>query len=105
MRRSDLLLVASVLAGSAMAETGEAPRRQPFTPGPPVTLPACTCRAAGQDYRQLAAAVLDGLVERVRSSTAATTETEAPNQTENPPPEPDRAAELAADLFWIDSIT
>ena len=74
-----------------------------------VSVPADTSvgigRAAGQDYRQLAAAVLDGLVERVRSNPAAADETAAPSQTENRPPEPDRAAELVADLFWIDSIT
>lgn len=51
MPRTALLLAAVALAAEAAAQEAGAPRRQPFTPGPPVTLPPCTCRAEGQDWR------------------------------------------------------
>jgi len=58
MRRSAFLIAAVVLAAAPVAaEDVVAPRpqlvsqRQPFTPGSPVELPPCTCRASGQDWR------------------------------------------------------
>jgi hypothetical protein len=58
MRRPALIIAAVVLAAAeAAAQQAGAPgqpafsQRQPFTPGPPVELPPCTCRASGQDWR------------------------------------------------------
>lgn len=49
--RARLVILAFVVAGPALAQPADAPRRAPFTPGPPVTLPDCTCRADGRDWR------------------------------------------------------
>lgn len=51
MRRTVFsLLAVALVAGSAMAQSGDTPRREPFTPGPPVALPDCTCRAQGRAW-------------------------------------------------------
>ena len=51
MRRAALLLTAMVTAAlEAAAQPADLSQRRPFTPGPPVTLPPCTCRAAGRDW-------------------------------------------------------
>lgn len=46
-----LLAFALFAAAPAVAQTLDVPRRAPFTPGPPVVLPECTCRAAGMDRK------------------------------------------------------
>ena len=51
MRRVVLLILAVVSVGQPLAaQDMPAPQRQPFTPGPPVSLPPCTCRAAGKNW-------------------------------------------------------
>jgi len=60
MRPAVMVLIAVVVAapGTAAQPLGAPPaahasqitQRQPFTPGPPVTLPPCTCRASGKSW-------------------------------------------------------
>lgn len=51
MRRVVLLILAVVSVGQPLAaQDTPVPQRQPFTPGPPVSLPPCTCRAAGKSW-------------------------------------------------------
>jgi hypothetical protein len=51
MRRAALIFTAMVTAAlEAAAQPADAPRRIPFTPGPPVSLPPCTCRAEGRSW-------------------------------------------------------
>ncbi|WP_439573991.1 hypothetical protein [Phreatobacter sp.] len=40
----------ALICWPALGQPLEPARRQPFTPGPPVTLPQCTCRAEGRDW-------------------------------------------------------
>jgi hypothetical protein len=44
-------LAIALASGIAAVEAAEGQTRAPFTPGPPVTLPECMCRAKGQEWR------------------------------------------------------